>query len=252
MKGLPSNLFAYGVIIILHTKLHIPQPGGRNLLERPELFEWLNEGLKVKLTAVMAPTGYGKTTALSMWSRQSGFPTGWVSLDRYDNDLVRFWKYVAEAVHGIYPEFCGKAVAQLASAMEDTFRLSVDALLNELNALSGELALILDDFHVIDQASIHTSIAYFLEYLPSIERTIALPDGVDPGKITTAIVIESDGTVRHVPTKVALINGQYKAIINSLTNSTYALIFLYTRKKQEASHEFGELMGGFLETDWNL
>jgi uncharacterized repeat protein (TIGR02543 family) len=58
-----------------------------------------------------------------------------------------------------------------------------------------------------------------------IERTIAIPDGVDPNKITTAVVTEPDGTVRHVPTKVSLIDGKYFAIINSRTNSTYSVVW---------------------------
>lgn len=121
----------------------------------------------VKLTVVMAPAGYGKTTALSMWARQNSCPIVWLSLDQFDNDLVRFWRYLVEAVRAVYPEFSWKVVAQLKSAGEDTIRLSIDEILNELQALSSEMALILDDFHVIDQASIHESIAYFLEYLPS-------------------------------------------------------------------------------------
>lgn len=58
-----------------------------------------------------------------------------------------------------------------------------------------------------------------------VERSIAIPDGVDPNKITTGIVVEPDGTVRQVPTKVVLIEGKYYAVINSLTNSTYSVVW---------------------------
>lgn len=58
-----------------------------------------------------------------------------------------------------------------------------------------------------------------------VERTIALPDGVDASKITTGIVTEADGSVRHVPTKVTLEGGKYYAHINSLTNSLYAVVW---------------------------
>ncbi|MFF2889280.1 DUF4073 domain-containing protein, partial [Paenibacillus sp. NPDC057967] len=57
-----------------------------------------------------------------------------------------------------------------------------------------------------------------------VERTIAIPDGVDPNRITTGVVVDPDGTVRHVPTKVIKKDGKNVAIINSLTNSTYALV----------------------------
>lgn len=58
-----------------------------------------------------------------------------------------------------------------------------------------------------------------------VERTIVLPDGVDPSKITTGVVVDSDGKVRHVPTRVTFMNGKYYAVINSLTNSTYSVIW---------------------------
>jgi hypothetical protein len=58
-----------------------------------------------------------------------------------------------------------------------------------------------------------------------VERTIAIPDGVDSRKITTGIVVKPDGSTYHVPTKVTIINGKYYAVINSLTNSTYTVIW---------------------------
>ena len=43
-------------------------------------------------------------------------------------------------------------------------------------------------------------------------------------KITTAVVVNADGSTRHVPTNVIEKDGKWYAIINSRTNSTYALI----------------------------
>ena len=58
-----------------------------------------------------------------------------------------------------------------------------------------------------------------------VERTIAIPDGVDPSKVTTAVVVNKDGTFSHVPTTIVSIDGKYYSKINSLTNSTYTLIW---------------------------
>jgi len=62
-----------------------------------------------------------------------------------------------------------------------------------------------------------------------VERTIAIPEGVDPSKITTGVVLNNDGTFTHVPTVIIINNGKYYAKINSLTNSTYSVIW-YTKK----------------------
>lgn len=57
-----------------------------------------------------------------------------------------------------------------------------------------------------------------------VERKIEIPDGVDPDSITTAVVVESGGAVRHVPTRIVEADGASYAVINSLTNSVYTLI----------------------------
>ncbi len=58
-----------------------------------------------------------------------------------------------------------------------------------------------------------------------VERLVAIPDGVDPSKITTGIVLNQDGSFAHVPTSVVTVNGKAYAKINSLTNSTYSVIW---------------------------
>ncbi|WHH61336.1 S-layer homology domain-containing protein [Petroclostridium sp. X23] len=58
-----------------------------------------------------------------------------------------------------------------------------------------------------------------------VERTVAIPEGIDPSRITTGIVLNPDGTFSHVPTTIININGKYFAKINSLTNSTYSVIW---------------------------
>ncbi|QJD84673.1 S-layer homology domain-containing protein [Cohnella herbarum] len=58
-----------------------------------------------------------------------------------------------------------------------------------------------------------------------VQRTIAIPAGVDPSRITTGIVVDSDGKVRHVPTKIIVVDGKHYAQINSLTNSTYSVVW---------------------------
>ncbi len=65
-------------------------------------------------------------------------------------------------------------------------------------------------------------IAAFKNY---VTRSIAIPSTVSPTAITTAVVVDADGTERHVPTEVYQAeDGQYYARIHSLTNSVYALI----------------------------
>ncbi|CAK4868608.1 unnamed protein product [Aphanomyces euteiches] len=58
----------------------------------------------------------------------------------------------------------------------------------------------------------------------------------DPNKITTGVVIDPDGTVRHIPTKVVLIDGKYYAQMNSMTNSTYSIVWHPLEFSDVANH----------------
>ena len=57
-----------------------------------------------------------------------------------------------------------------------------------------------------------------------VEREIPIPDGVDASKITAAVALSKDGTTRSVSMKIVMRDGKSYAVINSLTNSTYALV----------------------------
>ncbi len=69
-----------------------------------------------------------------------------------------------------------------------------------------------------------------------VQRTIAIPDGVDPSRITTAVVLNTDGTFSHVPTSIVVVNGKYYAQINSLTNSTYSVIWNHREFTDAENH----------------
>lgn len=57
-----------------------------------------------------------------------------------------------------------------------------------------------------------------------VEREIPIPEGIDAGMITSAVVLNEDGTTRSVPMKIVTRDGVSYAVINSLTNSTYTLV----------------------------
>ncbi|ETT50300.1 cell wall/surface repeat protein, partial [Paenibacillus sp. FSL R7-269] len=74
-------------------------------------------------------------------------------------------------------------------------------------------------------ASSGTSTVELNRFNAYVSRTVALPQGVNPNRLTTGIVVDPDGTVRHVPTRIILKEGKYYAEINSLTNSTYSVVW---------------------------
>lgn len=90
---------------------------------------------------------------------------------------------------------------------------------------SGDFTVIATPFEFGVYAVYGDRTAELRDYSAYVERTIAVPAGVDPNKITTGVVLEADGSVRHVPTRVTRQGEQYTAEINSLTNSIYSLVW---------------------------
>ncbi len=153
--------------MILSTKLHIPQRRSDDLVKRAAITELLNEGLKSKLTVVTAPGGYGKTTVLSQWLQQTAIPAVWISLGPQDNDLIEFWSYTIAAVNSKNPNYAEAVTPYLPSLKSGAFEPFITAMIHELDRYSDELVIIWDDYHAIDLAPIHASVAYFLAYLPA-------------------------------------------------------------------------------------
>lgn len=57
-------------------------------------------------------------------------------------------------------------------------------------------------------------------------RYIALPEGIDPKRITTGVIVNPDGTVHHVPTVVTKISERYFAKIQDLrSHGSYSVIW---------------------------
>lgn len=69
-----------------------------------------------------------------------------------------------------------------------------------------------------------------------VKRVMEIPAGTDPSKISTGIVFNLDGTYSHVPTEVFLEDGKWYARINSLTNSSYSVIWNPVTVESVASH----------------
>jgi uncharacterized repeat protein (TIGR02543 family) len=69
-----------------------------------------------------------------------------------------------------------------------------------------------------------------------VERRIALPEGIDPSNITTGVVLTEDGELYHVPTVVIREDGKAYAVVNSLTNSTYTVIYNPSEMSDVADH----------------
>lgn len=159
---------------LLRTKLHMPGTPAWHLA-RTRLWEKLDGSPACRLTTVAAPPGYGKTTLVSVWIRERGWPSGWLSLDGMENDPLRFWRYMAGAAERALgsPLGGGSAESGIVSA-ESLQALILDALIDYAEREEAPLVLALDDYHVIQAPAIHEALHRWIERLPSPVRLVLL------------------------------------------------------------------------------
>ena len=104
---------------------------------RNRLHEKLLYNAATRLTVVVAPAGWGKTTLLSQWAHDPAEHrrVAWVSLDESDDDPIRFWTYVLTALR---PHESGGAPAGGARGTRGRpVDVALPLLLNELESRSS-------------------------------------------------------------------------------------------------------------------
>ncbi len=162
---------------LLETKLYIPQPRP-GLVQRSHLIDKLSKGIFNKLTLISAPAGFGKTTLISDWISQSEMPVAWISLDKSDNDPIKFVHYFIAALQNFNADF-----GQLAQTMLQSPQPSIESvlanLIKEITEINNECVLVLDDYHSVDIKPIHDIVEFLLEHLPA-QLHLVITTRIDP------------------------------------------------------------------------
>jgi LuxR family maltose regulon positive regulatory protein len=140
--------------------------------------QMLDAAAEAPLTLLCTPPGFGKTSLVAEWARQSTSRVAWLSLDTSDNDPIRFWRYVVATLDTVSPGLAAQFVS-LLSATSLPVPLLVGTLVNALSAQSDQTVLILDDYHVIEATPIHEALAQLLERLP-VQLRVVITSRSDP------------------------------------------------------------------------
>ena len=139
------------------------------LLARPVLSALLHSGLGKRLLSITAPAGYGKTTALAQFAAQAetlGVTVAWLSLEEEDNDPLLFFRYLASALRHADARLGRSVLAQTAGGSVASTDAISASMLSDLSAVEGRLLLVLDDFHLVHDESLHRQVEWLIAHLP--------------------------------------------------------------------------------------
>jgi LuxR family maltose regulon positive regulatory protein len=158
---------------LLNTKLIIP-PVQSGFIFRPRLIESLQTAITrgVRLILISAPAGSGKSTLASEWAAKSSSKLSaphiaWLSLDPADNEPLRFWSHLIGALQVCLSGFGQTEQRMLALTEAPPLESILTNLLNQIGTRPEKIIVILDDYHLINETSIHEGITFLLEHIPA-------------------------------------------------------------------------------------
>lgn len=102
-----------------------------------------------RITRIVAPSGYGKTTALRQWADRTPTSVAWLTLTEFDDDPVRLHRGVISALKRAAEALDGDDTHPLLQLVPDVTNLaaSYDGLAAALDRMDGPLAVVIDDAH---------------------------------------------------------------------------------------------------------
>lgn len=198
---------------IVRAKICIPTINA-DYLSRPRLNEALNSCIAHRLTLVIAPAGYGKTSFISFWAHHFKNPPAWLSLSETDAPSGRFWRYFSHALDNRpTPKSsdgqCGKpgeknALPAYHQIFEDIDPLAdrvplclIDSLLAAIEESGEEVVCVLDDFHRIDEsAATLETIGYFIGNCPANFHLVITSRSTPPLKLAK---MRATGELLEIP-----------------------------------------------------
>lgn len=161
-------------VTITRTKTIIPRRR-KELLTRRRLISQLEDLVDNRLIIIAAPAGYGKTSLLVDFARQSPMPFCWLSLDELDCDPQRFIGHFIASIQAYFPDF-GKTCKPALQSMSQA-KLNLDALVSLIvndayDSITEHFVIVVDDYHFVEE---NPDINYFINrFLLSVDENAHL------------------------------------------------------------------------------
>ncbi|MEV0336494.1 protein kinase [Nocardia sp. NPDC050717] len=148
------------------TKYRPPTPA-RATLARKRLLEQLRTNEHIRLTAIHAPSGFGKTTLAAQWHDElvaHGHAVAWLTVDEDDDNAAWFLTHLVEAVRAAVPDLAENLARLLDADPDDPARAVLTALVDGLHTSDQRVTLILDDWQRVTGSASVAAVRFLLEH----------------------------------------------------------------------------------------
>lgn len=163
-----------GGFVLLPAKVSAPDPDAF-AVARPRAQARFAGAWERPLTTVVAPAGFGKTTACAAWTAGAEHPVAWCSLDEDDAEPSRFWSVILAALEG---------AGALRSAPFDPLDVAwadgaeahraISLLVLALSDGGEPVALVLEDVHEVQDAPlVSEGLVFLVRHLPANAHVVA-------------------------------------------------------------------------------
>jgi LuxR family transcriptional regulator, maltose regulon positive regulatory protein len=142
--------------------------------------------IKAPVTIIRAPGGFGKSTLINQWRLECGMQVAWVTLENDDNNPKSFWFSLITALQSVDPNFGQDWASQLRESSPSGLSNIVVNFTNDLFRLANGsdnsrwIGIVLDNYNVIQNSEIHTSLQILLDHVPSKLKLIISGRTVPP------------------------------------------------------------------------
>lgn len=140
-------------------------------IDRIRLLEKLQVATQRKLTLIVAPPGYGKTTLIAQYAGASLHPIAWHSVEEKERDLPNLVEHCLVALSAIMPNIqdielkTGLPPREVATCLTDHLR----------NTLSTKIIYVMDDIHhLVGSSGCEEWLRAFIAGLPSTLHLILI------------------------------------------------------------------------------
>jgi len=169
------------------------------LVDRPRLVTRFGASHNVpKLTLVIAPAGYGKSTLLAQYiSSANKVLIAWLSLDEGDNNIDTFTNYLLASYQKVSPAQHDGSFKRFLPAPSASSKTRLNLLFNNIVEAGRPIQFVLDDFHLIKNERILELVDWLLKMMPA-EMSLIVASREHP-KLSCLVELKAQGNLIEIP-----------------------------------------------------